>query len=271
MGYENLVYKNLGQARKDLKVSYLGSVAHSAKLMHSMEEKNIATYGVYLAAADLSGYNVCPNHAACKEHCLFGSGNTMVDMLSERNHIINSRIKKTRLFFENRDFFMQMLIAEIRLARLMAELNGNEFSVRLNLTSDIRIIDFVYNGKNILEIFPDVKMYDYTKVFSNLQYSHLYPNYDLTFSYNGYNWQACKKALKGGNRVAIVVAGNQLPKTFGGYPVISGDGYDARYLDDNQTIVALKLKMVANHIKNHEYKKPKTPFVVEPNNPLCGW
>ena len=172
---------------------------------------------------------------------------------------------------ENREYFMQWLIAEIRLRSLEAEVDGYKFSVRLNLTSDISITDFNFDGRNILDIFPNIQFYDYTKVFNNLRYSHEYSNYDLTYSYNGYNWGLCEKSLRGGNRVAVVFEGKKLPKTFHGYRVINGDVYDARYMDDKNVIVGLKFKMVANHIKSGKYTVPKTPFVVTQDNEFCVW
>lgn len=271
MGYENLNYKNFQQAKKDVNVSYLGNVAHSTKLLHSLQEKEILIYGIYLAPADLSGYNVCPNNKACKEHCLFGSGQTMMDILSGKNRTVNTRIRKTKLFFENRPYFMQWMINEIKLNKLKAELDGYEFSVRINCTSDISINDFEFEGKNICEIFPDVQFYDYTKVFNNLDYLKKYPNYDLTYSYNGYNWAACEKALNRGVRVAVVFDKKYLPKTFHGYRVIDGDKYDARYYDDKDVIVGLKLKMVANNIKDRKYTLPKTPFVVTKDDVNCTY
>ena len=63
---KDLKYKNFAQAKRDVKVSYLGNVAHSTKLSHSLEKINMSTYGIYLAPADLSGYNVCPNSSMCQ-------------------------------------------------------------------------------------------------------------------------------------------------------------------------------------------------------------
>lgn len=265
MGYENLNYVNFAQAKRDVNVSYLGNVSHSTKLLHSLTEKQISTYGIYLAPADLSGYNVCPNSAACKEHCLFGAGQAMMDILSGKNTAINARIRKTKLFFENRDYFMQWTIAEITKYKLLAELEGIEFAVRLNCTSDINISDFVYDGKNICDIFPDVQFYDYTKVYNYLENVNKFPNYDLTYSFNGYNWAACERALQKGIRVAVVFE-KHLPKTFYGYRVINGDNYDSRYYDEKNVIVGLKFKIVANTIKHGKFVLPKTPFVVAPND-----
>ena len=270
MGYENLDYKNFRQAKVDVGVSYMGRTSHSPKLIHSLDNKEISTYGIYLAPADLSGYNVCPNSSMCKEHCLFGSGQTMMDILSNKNRTVQTRIKKTRLFFENKPYFMNWVVNEIKLEKLKAELNGYAFSVRINCTSDISINDLEFNGVNICNIFPDVQFYDYTKVYDNLKYTKMYPNYDLTYSYNGVNWTACEKALSNGNRVAVVFE-KKLPKTFNGYRVIDGDLYDARYIDDKNVIVGLKLKMVANNIKNGKYVKPTTKFVVKFGDERCEW
>lgn len=271
MGYENLNYKNLKQAKLDINVSYLGNVSHSTKLTHSLDVKGIATYGIYLAPSDLSGYNVCPNSVMCRESCLFGSGRNMMDILSGKNRTVNTRIRKTKLWAENKDYFMQFMIAEIKLHKLKAELEGDEFSVRVNCTSDISIAELEYNDINICDIFPDVQFYDYTKVYNNLKYSKKYSNYDITYSFNGLNWSQCERALQNGNRVAVVFDSKVMPKTFHGYRVIDGDKYDARYLDDKNVIVGLKLKMVANHIKNRKYIKPKTEFIVTKDDVNCVW
>lgn len=89
MSYENLVYKNFAGAKRDLGISYLGNTSHSTKLLHSLVEKKISTYGIYLAPSDISGYNVCQNSSTCREHCLFGSGQTMMDILSGINKFSN--------------------------------------------------------------------------------------------------------------------------------------------------------------------------------------
>ena len=259
-----LKYKGLTKARKELGVSYLGNVAHSSKFMHSYEH-GVATYSIYLASSNLSGFSVCANDKHCREHCLFGSGRARMEISMGKTKLTNSRIKKTQLFFVNRDYFMQMMIAEIKMHQLQAELDGLEFSIRLNATSDICIEDFVYDGKNILELFPTVQFYDYTKVFNRMDLVSKYTNYDLTYSFNGFNWNSCEKALKNNVRVAVVFE-KHLPKTFYGYDVINGDSYDARYLDKKNVIVGLKFKMPASSVKNNKFTIPATPFVVKAND-----
>lgn len=261
---KSIKYNGLTNTKKSLGIAYLGSVAHSPKFQHSLDH-GIATYSIYLASSDISGYKVCPNDKHCKEFCLNGSGRVRMELSKGGNHIMNSRIKKTRLFFLNRDLFMELMIAEIKLARITAELDNYEFSVRLNGTSDICIEDFVYKGKNILEIFPDVQFYDYTKVFNRLEMSKKYDNYDLTYSFNGYNWNLCRQALKNGFRVAVVFE-NELPKIHQFHNVINGDKYDARYKDPKNVIVGLKYKMTNNSVVNGKFTIPDTAFVVRRNN-----
>lgn len=268
---KDLKYKNFAQAKRDVKVSYLGNVAHSTKLSHSLENINMSTYGIYLAPADLSGYNVCPNSSTCKEHCLSQSGHAMMDILNNNvRGVVAGRIRKTQLFFENRPYFMEWMIAEINKYKIAAELEGSQFSVRINCTSDINIDDFMFEGKNICDIFPDVSFYDYTKVFLHLENLNKYKNYDLTYSFNGFNWKLCERALARGVRVAAVFE-KQLPKTFHGFKVVNGDAYDYRPYDDNNVIVGLKFKMVATAIKDGKYTMPKTPFVIQKQNVFCEW
>jgi hypothetical protein len=220
----------------------------------------------------MSGYNVCPNSKFCKENCLNAAGHNKADILAHGNELskINqARVKKTKLFFENKDLFMRLLIAEITSAKRNAEKNNRGFAVRLNGTSDISPEDFVYEGKNILEWFPDVQFYDYTKVPTRFPLIEKYPNYDITFSYNGFNWNTCEKFLKMGGKVAVVFH-DTLPKSFHSYNIIDANGYDMRYLDPAGTIMGLHYHPTGNDYVNGKYVKPNTKFVVDPfTNNFC--
>src|SRR5574344_1672148 len=153
---------------------------------------------------------------------------------------------------------MNWLVTEIIAAKNKAERDNKTFSVRLNGTSDISPVDMALNGKNILEIFPDVQFYDYTKIFDRYFLTEQYNNYDLTYSFNGYNWELCKRALKMNMRVAVVFE-NELPDTFDGFKVINGDNYDMRYVDPKNAIVGLKFKKVKEKIQN-------SPFIITPDD-----
>lgn len=256
---------SLASMRKAANCSYLGATKHSAKMNYSFNA-GVETYCIYLAPADMSGFNVCPNSKFCKESCLNGAGHNKADILAhgaELSKINLSRVKKTKLFFEDRELFMRLMVAEIMSAKKRAEKNGRQFAIRINGTSDLSPEMFVLNGKNILEIFPDVQFYDYTKVPTRFPLMEKYKNYDLTFSYNGYNWNTCEKFLKMGGKVAVVFDG-PLPTKFHGYDVIDANGYDMRYLDPASTIMGLHYHATANDYVNGKRVKPNTKFVVDP-------
>jgi hypothetical protein len=174
---------------------------------------------------------------------------------------------------------MRLLIHELRKYKAQAEKKGMEFSVRLNGTSDLSPILFKDpdTGKNLLELFPDVQFYDYTKVYSRIKLMHQYPNYDLTLSYNGYNWAECEKFLNEGGKVAVVFFDKKMPKYFAGYPVCDGNGYDMRYLDPAKHVVGLHYHVTANDYYFDEvdgkrkFRVPDTPFVIKVNDPRCDW
>jgi hypothetical protein len=143
---------------------------------------------------------------------------------------------------------MEWVCAEIEAARNTAQRLGHRFSVRLNNTSDLspEIFRITRQGitNNILQLFPHVTFYDYTKVFPRLKITEKYKNYDLTFSYNGENLDKCESALQKGFRLAMVF--DVVPDTYMGLPVIDGDKYDMRYLDPKNVVVGLKFKKVRN-------------------------
>jgi hypothetical protein len=176
------------------------------------------------------------------------------DMINE------SRIKKTKMFFEDREFFVRWMIEEIKQSKKKSEKLGYSFSVRLNNTSDISPEMFWIrqedgSTKNILQLFPDVQFYDYTKVPSRIELTKKYKNYDLTFSFDGTNLETCEKMLSSKVRVAMVF--NTLPKKFLSYKVIDGDLYDMRYRDKKNVIVGLKFKKVRNKLTEDN------PFVIQ--------
>lgn len=257
-----------GAILKKYGISYLGSAAKSAKLKHSLYHGTL-TYAIYLAPSNLSGHNVCPKSEHCRAHCLNQSGHNKADILAhgfEGSKVNNARIKRTRLFYDDREAFMRLLIREIMRYEKVAKREGLEFSVRLNGTSDISPLAFKYDGKCILDIFPRIQFYDYTKVYSRTNLLASYDNYDITFSYDGYNWDDCRNYLSQGGRVAVVFYGG-LPKTFNGYEVVSGDDYDMRYIDKNGCVIGLKYKVggtdyVLGEDGKRHFVEPNVPFVI---------
>ena len=246
-------YLNRCNAKKLTGLNYLGSVNLTTKHAKAYDYDEL-TYSLYLAPAKMSGYEVCPKrNEECTSLCLNESGMNRIDV--RKNTINESRIKKTKLFFEEREFFVNWLIDEISITKKKAENLGYKFSVRLNNTSDIspELFYTTVDGKkkNLLEIFPDVQFYDYTKVYNRIKLTKKYPNYDLTFSFSGYNFEECIESLNNDVRVAVVF--KKVPEKFWGYNVIDGDKYDMRYKDSTNVIVGLKFKTVRNKIKE-QYK-----------------
>ncbi len=170
----------------------------------------------------------------------------------EGGAITQSRIKKTKLFFEDKETFMQLLIHEIGQAKKKAEAAGMKFAVRLNCTSDIHLEQFTSGGKNILQLFPDTQFYDYTKVFSHTELSEKYSNYDITYSFSGENWDECEVLLKKGYRVAVVFE-DTIPAEFKGYPSWMPTSMTPASLIKGGIICGLTYKRVANDYVNGKF------------------
>lgn len=248
-------FTTVAEAKRLTGLSYLAKCNHTAKHKKAYKYDELV-YSLYLAPAKMSGYEVCPmRNKLCTKLCLNHSGHNRIDI--HENKINKSRITKTKLFFEHREFFMDWMFYEIKMYEAKAKKLGYNFSVRLNNTSDISPESFYkeVNGKqiNILQYFSHIQFYDYTKVFKRIDLMKKYKNYDLTFSYSGTNIDECTKALDKKVRVAVVFEG--LPTTFWNRKVVDGDQYDMRYYDRKNVIVGLKFKKVRT-------KLVKNPFVV---------
>lgn len=212
------------------------------------EKKGFMSFVLHLAPATLSGKETCPKRTAgCTAACLNLAGRGGMFKTGETtNAIQQARIRKTKMFFENRDEFIAQLEADIRLGIKQAEKKGMVPCFRLNGTSDI-----AWEKYGIIEKFPEVQFYDYTKI-NNRKVSHL-KNYHLTFSKADGNDMDVRLAASNGMNVAVVFR-NDLPETYIGKNVVNGDDTDLRFLDPKGVIVGLKAKGKA--------KKDTTGFVV---------
>lgn len=206
---------------------------------------------LYLAPATTTKWNTCSmaKVAQCDKACLYTAGRGAM------NSVQLARIRKTEWLFENTESFMLQLAEDITKLVAKAKKLGLTPLVRLNGTSDIRweTIEVSYTKKNIFQMFPEVQFYDYTK---DVNRKDLPANYDLTFSYSGVEGfqPFVAKALKKQMRIAVVFRKEQdIPTTFMGIPVVSGDNSDVRHLDD-KVIVGLYAKGKA--------KLDQTGFVV---------
>jgi hypothetical protein len=215
------------------------------------EKQGYLSFVLHLAPAKLSGYQVCPMATAgCRAACLntAGRGGMMagVSRLTEadvaaglQNTIQKARIRKTKLFFEDREQFLDLLVREVRKGIRYAKQRGFTPVFRLNGTSDIRWEAVrIGNSPSIMAMFPDVQFYDYTKIANR---RNVPSNYALTFSLADGNDVQAFAALAAGFNVAAVFR-KDLPETFMGRAVVNGDETDLRFLDPKGVIVGLKAK-----------------------------
>ena len=235
----------------------------SAKIRKSNESgSGYLTAIMYLAPAGLSGRQVCAfRSAGCEAACLNTSGNGAFA------NVQAGRLRKTRLWFDDRSQFWTDLIGDIQKHVAVAISEDKRPAVRLNGTSDIPfekvavIVDGIRLADNIMEFFPGVQFYDYTKYPPRLR-ENLPHNYHMTYSRSeSMDWDTVKGLLDASRNVAIVFAvtprrGESLPTTYLGYRVVDGDKTDERFLDnDTGVIVGLSMKGKAT--------KDTTGFVLE--------
>ena len=230
------------------------NISQNAKTIKG-EKFGYLTGILYLAPSDISGYQVCPmaKLAKCESACLYTAGR------GGMSSVQLARIAKTKRFFNDYDNFMNDLIFSINhLVRKAKKLNLIPL-VRLNGTSDIlwEKKSFTMLGKhynNLMEYFPDVQFYDYSKIANR---KNLPVNYDITFSYSGsldFIRQVQKAQLNNLRIAAVFRSIDVIPSKFLDRPVISGDNSDIRHTEDKNSIVAL-------HAKGNA-KKDTTGFVI---------
>lgn len=202
-------------------------------------KKGFVTAILYMAPANLSGENLCPLAfvAQCDSACLFTAGRGAM------SSVVMSRLRKALYWQQYREEAIDMIKRDIANARAYADRHGFDLLVRLNGTTDIR-----WENYGIIQAFPDVQFYDYTKLANR---RNVPSNYDLTFSYSGvaaYRLHV-ERAASSGSRIAVVFRSRDIVErmlanneTFLGLPVVDGDDTDIRHLDPQACVVALYAK-----------------------------
>lgn len=191
---------------------------------------------LHLSPADVAGAgNTCPKATAgCKAACLNTAGRGgMFTPEQGTNTIQEARKRKTRQFFADKQAFAEVLKADIRKAIKFAAKQGLTPVFRLNGTSDI-----AWEKYGIIEEFPTVQFYDYTKILGR-KVAHL-PNYHLTFSAADGNDADVAKAIAQGMNVTVVF--DKIPETYMGKAVFDADDTDLRFLDPKGAVLGLKAK-----------------------------
>ena len=208
------------------------------------------TYILHLAPANLSGYETCAKRTTgCTAACLNTAGRGGMFKKGEFTNVIQkARIRKTKMFFEDRITFMALLVADVELGIKQSNRMNLVPVFRLNGTSDLSFekYEVVRNGqlfRNMFTAFPEVQFYDYTKVLGRKVAG--IANYHLTFSAADGNDADVAKAIQQGYNIATVFGIKKtlpMPDTYSGVTVFNGDESDLRFLDPKGVVVGLYAK-----------------------------
>lgn len=221
-------------------------------------KKSYDTYIIYLSPYwSYNEYdNLCPSSSpGCRSTCLVTSGQLKNPAPKQ------SQLDKTAFWLNAPETFLMEAHKEILAAEKSFKSTGKKFCVRMNGTSDIpfEYKSYTFGGKkykNIMEAFPNVQFYDYTKIYARLGKTPF--NYHLTFSASETNTAQWKDALKRGFQVAMVFGAlapktdkktgqykrkpGNIPTIYNGFKVVDGDETDLTFLQDPGVILGLRSK-----------------------------
>lgn len=230
----------------------LFAIGNNAKTIKSDKGGEYLTAIMYLSPADsVKGINLCAmaKLAGCINGCLHHAGRAQIFPA-----IHAARIRKTEFLRDDPLKFVDRMALDISLAQKKATRMGVKLAVRPNGTSDIPWENMqASNGETLLDMFPDVQFYDYTKLPNRKTPS----NYHLTVSYSQANQAYADKVKQTRHNIAVVFRTKELPLEYLGRPVINGDKTDLRFLDPSGVVVGLYAKGTA--------KKDYSGFVIDSN------
>jgi hypothetical protein len=264
----------------DLEVSYLiGSSSHKIELSNRTQGAKFLSAILYLLQENLSGVQMCPWATdSCKEVCLgTNSGHAAMVAGGEVTNVVQvARLKRTLQFANHREVFLKNLRKELDSMVKKAKKKGVKPAFRFNGTSD-----FPVETLGIIEDYPEVQWYDYTKSEKRMMKflsGKMPANYHLTFSYTPENANAAKSILALGGNVAVVFNEKtrkvkkvrQLPSFIGGrflgHEVIDGDIHDLRF-DDPQGGYVVGLTRKGNQKDMKFFVDPAEVTKVEEKTP----
>lgn len=207
------------------------------------QKKGYLTGILYLAPANeakSAGHNTpnaCPFASnGCKSACLFTAGRGIFPKIKA------ARIRKTAELMAGLKWHdrphpaaLEKLCKDIIALEKKAKRLRLKPAVRLNGTSD-----FPVHTWGIIERFPGIQFYDYTKdPHRYAQRRSLPKNYHLTFSLSERNTVNALHFLKHGGQIAAVF--HNPPKRYAGYKVFNGDESDLTFTRPDG-ILGLKAK-----------------------------
>jgi len=211
-----------------------------------LSKNEARTWGLSLAPADSSGYNVCPwSTLGCRKACVAYAGMNQVWA-----SIHEARVRKTKWFFEDRQAFLARLDREIGNKNRWCAKRGMMGYMRLNMYSDL-------GWEHMLDLNrSNVRFYDYTKSMKRAMASLCDSCYRLIYSYNETSNPAeVRQLLEMGGTMAMVRADikyvngknkGAIPATImidgKEFATFDADEDDNRYLDPKGAVGILRLK-----------------------------
>jgi hypothetical protein len=179
--------------------------------------------------------DLCPGakKAGCMATCLSECGRGVFP------NVKNARQTKADFFREDRPGFIAQLKKELSNFAKACSKQGKKPAVRLNVLSDV---DWMKEG--IIQAFPEILFYDYTKIAARCSAEKLPENYKLIYSHSAADNPQNKminSIWKGSFPVAVVFAGG-MPAKFKGRRVIDGDQNDLENVLSGPVVIGLKAK-----------------------------
>ncbi len=204
--------------------------------------------GLSLAPADISGHEMCPARGECVDYCVGKTAGRVVIWDS----VMKARIRRTKLFVNDRPTFRKLLWDDVRKLRDTAMEENREYGCRLNTFSDQA---WETIEPELFVEFSDGYFWDYTKIRGRMNKfleGNFPKNYHLCFSLSertprGY----AGRVLELGGTVAAAIdisirSSDELPSRFVvdgvAYPTIDGDISDLRFTDVPGHVVLLRAK-----------------------------
>ena len=224
-----------------MKYNFIGNLIRAGGDAKTVKGNNSGylTSIMYLKSFKTLGVNLCPNAeiANCFESCLLTAGR------GQMNSVQKGRLRKTEWFIKDRAGFMEQVFKDLIGFSNYCDKRELKPAIRLNGTSDIRFENIPIHNKTLMEHFPNIQFYDYTKIANR---RNIPDNYHLTFSYSEANPIYQKQvniALEKKMNIAVVFRHKEnMPKKFLGLKVINGDKNDLRFLDPKNCVVGLYAK-----------------------------
>lgn len=247
--------------------------------LNNYNGKDVMSMGLGLASAQKineQNLSTCPKSAICEGLCLGETSGQNLLYGGDGQFKSGPRLAqylKTEAMVVHPEEFAIVLHAEIEKFQRAAAKEEYQPTVRLNVTSDFRPKTF----EAIINAFPGVMFYDYTKLPTNT----IAPNHHLTYSSTGAsqvvngktivnpetNWDRMvnDRLMNGMNVAMAFTSRTDMPdfildeRTGERFQVWNGDNYDARFLDPkpNQEGNLLSRGMIIGLTNKDKTTKPE--------------